>query len=80
MPFSAIVTLLVYREGRHDRCDASKEMPVMRDFPRKSMLSLRLAAACSALPGVPVAKQFELLVEAGFLDQNVEFVAREALA
>ncbi len=44
------------------------------------MLSLRLAAARAALPGVPVAKQFKLLVEAGFFHENIEFAARKALA
>ena len=44
------------------------------------MLSLWLSAARAALPGVPVAEQFELLVKAGFFDENFEFGAGKALA
>src|SRR5260370_12758609 len=76
----ALLTLPVYREGLHDICDAAKETPVTRVYCENDIQSLRLAAARAALPGVPVTKQFELLVEAGFFDENIKFGARKALA
>jgi hypothetical protein len=52
----------------------------MRKCYDNQMTDLRFAAARAALPGVPVAKQFELLAEAGVFDENIEFSARKALA
>src|SRR5258706_4900490 len=78
--FLGLLTLPVYREGLHHICDAPKETPVTQGSFRNETRSLRLAAACAALPGVPITKQFELQVEAGFLDENIEFGARKPLA
>jgi hypothetical protein len=38
-------------------------------------VTLGLAAAGAALPGVPVAKRLHLLVEAGFFDEHIKFAA-----
>ena len=73
--FFALLTLPVYREGLHHICDAPKEMPVTRISRKNEMANLRFAAARPALPRVPIAKQFELLVEPGFFDQTIEFCA-----
>src|SRR5260370_6530307 len=78
--FLALLTLPVYREGLHDICDASKETPVTRVHCENETPGLRLAAARAALPGGPITKQFELLVEAGLLDKNIQFGARKPLA
>src|SRR5438477_4767912 len=42
------------------------------------MLGLRSPSARAALPRVPITKQLELLVEAGFFHENLEFHARKA--
>src|ERR1700741_3812015 len=76
----ALVTLLVYREGLNHIGDAPKETRVTWAYRKKKTPRLWLAAARAPLPGVPIAKQFELLVKAGFFDENVEFGARKALA
>src|SRR6266568_7482372 len=78
--FLALLTLPVYREGLHDICDASKETPVTGAYCENDIQRLWLAAARAALPGVPITKQFELLVEAGLLDKNIQFGARKPLA
>src|SRR6266849_8482628 len=78
--FLALPTLPVYREGLHPICDAPKETPITQVNCENEIQSLWLAAARAALPGVPIAKQFELLVEAGILDENIQFCARKALA
>ncbi len=44
------------------------------------MPGLGFAAAGAALPCVPVAQQLELLIEASFFDEDIEFGAGEALA
>src|SRR5216110_351419 len=41
------------------------------------MLSLRSPSARAALPRVPITKQLELLVEAGFFHENIEFRPRK---
>src|SRR5260370_17416882 len=47
---------------------------------KKQALNLWLAATRGALPGVPVTKQFELLVKASLFDEELEVGARKALA
>ena len=44
------------------------------------MANLRFAPARTTLPGVPISKQFELLVESGFFDENIKLCAGQALA
>src|SRR5258708_29655474 len=78
--FVALFTLPVYREDPGERCDGSEEMPVTRICRESQMLILRPAAARAALPRVPIAKRFELLLEAGFFHENIEFAARKTLA
>ena len=73
--FLALLTLPVYREGLRHICDAPKETPVTQVHSGNEIQILRLAAARAALPGVPITQQFELLVEAGLLDENIEFGA-----
>src|SRR2546430_5844228 len=41
------------------------------------MLGLRSPSARAALPRVPITKQLELLVEAGFFHENIEFRPRK---
>src|SRR6266704_610029 len=78
--FLALLTLPVYREALPDICDAPKATPVTRVHCENETPGLRLAAARAVLPGVPITKQFELLVEAGLLDKNIQFGARKPLA
>src|SRR4029077_19251256 len=57
-----------------------KRCVVQRSAAERKWKSLGLSAARAALPGIPIAEQFELLVEAGFLDESLEFGPRKALA
>src|SRR5256885_13284730 len=66
-----VPTIYAMRPKRRTSC---------RTVAKTGWLSLWPAAARAALPGVPITKQFELLVEAGFLHENVEFGARKAFA
>src|SRR6266513_1496071 len=64
-------------EGRSDH--VSDDIDQLQFRGLRSRPPLRLSAARAALPCVPVTKQFELLVEAGFFDENIEFGAGKAL-